>query len=176
MRAVGLPSVRARSTHHSAQCVRPNDSADAWAVLPAVPVVVPAYVRPTNWARSHFLQAKKWPCLPVRRGAIQAGAWVVLQSVRGKASRIVIDANRIVRRSVRLEGVHPYPTSRGEPVMNYRPSLHDMAVRFPVPYATVKSRMVYATGGYRVPGISRYACFVSTPLPTCKSTASATMG
>lgn len=91
----------------------------------------------------------------------------MLQSSRGKASGIVVDADTIVRQSVRLTGVRPIQTPAGEPVMNYRPSLHDLAVRFPAPAATVNSRLVRATGSYRVPGVQRFACFRSAPLPTC---------
>ena len=117
---------------------------------PAEPAVFPAYIRPIQWARSHFLDASKWHCLPVQRRAFTpAGAWVVLQSVRGKASDITADADRVVRSSVLLAGVNPAQTTRGDPIVHYRPSLNDLAFRFPVPAASAKSRMVHATGSYR---------------------------
>ena len=135
--------------------------------LLAEPFVFPAYIHPTRWKKSHFLQANKLPCLQVQRGAKPMGVWVVLQSLLNKSSGFQIDAEAVVRSSVLLAGVHPVKTALGAPVTHYRISLHDLAFRFPAPYATAKSRMVQATGSFRVPSSDREACFVSVPQPTC---------
>lgn len=140
------------------------------AALPPEPHVFPAYIRSTSWIKSHFLEAAKLPCMPVQSGTSRLEAWPVLQSIRGNGNRIVVDADRIVRSTVLLSGVRPVKTSQGAPVAHYRPSLHDLAIRFPAPYATVNSRIVRAAGSYRVPGMQRYACFLSVPLPTCTKT------
>lgn len=137
---------------------------------------MPAYIRPSHWRRGHFLKAAKLPCLPVQRGPSPVGAWVVLESVRGAASRIKIDADAIVRGSVLLSGVRPYSTARGGTVAKYRTQLRDLVIRFPGLYATRYSRMVHATGSYRVAGSQRKACFESVPLPTCMPTGSAMRG
>lgn len=129
----------------------------------------PAYVRPTTWARGHFLVASWLPCVPVQTGNSSKGAWVVLESVRTKRYGIIVDAAAIVHSTVLLSGVRPAQTSRGAPVAHYRQTLKDLAVRFRAPYATVKPRMVRATGSYRVPGVQRFACFQSAPLQTCAS-------
>ena len=79
--------------------------AHACNVCRAVPAVFPAYIRSTSWKKAHFLKAVKMPCIPVQKGATKVGAWIVLQSVGTKRSGYSIDANAIVRRSVRLTGV-----------------------------------------------------------------------
>lgn len=135
--------------------------------VPAVPSVFPIYVRSTHWSRAHYLVAKKLSCVPVQKGSTRVGAWVVLESVRSKGYGITIDANAIIRSSILLAGNRPAQTSRGDPVTNYRPSLHDLAVRFSAPYRTVKSRLIRATGSYRVQNSNRYACFQSVPVRTC---------
>lgn len=93
--------------------------------LPAEPFVFPAYVCPTKWTKSHYLQASKLPCLPVQVGTAPAGAWVVLQSIPSTANGITIDANTVIRTSVLLSGVHPVETALGAPVTHYRVSLYD---------------------------------------------------
>lgn len=143
------------------------DSADTCAILPAEPQLFPAYVRSTKWIRSNSHQTAKLPCLPVQRGDHAEGAWAVLESVRRSDNKITVDADRIIRSTVLLSGVCPVKNSRGEAVESYRPSLHDLSIRFPAPYATVKSRTVRVTGSYRVPGTGRPACFESVPLQTC---------
>jgi len=165
---------RHSNAHQSARWIPTSDPftvrlhADGPAGILAEPFVFPAYIRPTLWKKSHFLVASKLPCLSVQRGAKPMGVWVVLQSLPSKKSRgITLDANTIVRSSVRLAGVLPVKTALGNPVTHYRVSLNDLAVRFPAPYATVKSRMIRATGSYRVPTSIRDACFVSLPQPTC---------
>lgn len=79
--------------------------------------------------------AGRRPCLPVQRGMTPVGAWVVLGSLRGNSSDIVADADTIVGGTVLLAGVHPAETPTGAPVANYLPSLHNLALRFPAPYA-----------------------------------------
>ena len=144
--------------------------------LPAEPFVFPAYIRSSSWTKGHFLDAKKLPCMPVQKGASPVGAWIVIQSVSVKGYGVTVDADSVIRTTVLLSGVRPVRTSLGAPVTNYRPSLHDLAVRFPTPYATAKSRLVRATGSYRVPGVQRYACFQSKPMQTCAQGVRAVQG
>lgn len=143
---------------------------DQCAVLPAGPLIFPAFACPTRWRKAHFLTAAKLPCLPVQSGparAARVGAWLVLQSVGKESYGIIVDADTIVQSTVMLSGVRVAVPSKGTPVAHYRASLHNLAVRFPAPYATAKPRMVRATGRYRVLNATRYACFESAPLPTC---------
>lgn len=110
--------------------------------------------------------------MPVQRGAIKMGVYIVLQSARGQDAGIAIDANSIYPTTVALSGVGPSLTSSGAPIAKYWPSLHNLAMQFPAPYRTVNSRMVRVAGSYRVSGVKRYACFVSVLLPTCPEASS----
>lgn len=105
----------------------------------------------------------------MKRGPTASGTWVVFQSLLSSNNKtITVDASTIVHSTVLLTGVQPVQDpSMGAPVTHCRLTLHDLAFRFPAPNATVAPRMVRATGSYRIPGASRYACFESTPLPTC---------
>jgi len=142
--------------------------ADRWCTdLPAGPLIFPAHVRPTRWNKGHFLSALSLPCVPVQGRGTRVGAWIVLQSIRNATNGIVIDSSTIVRSTVLLSSMRLVLTSRGVPVAHYRPALHNLAVRFPAPYATARSRAIRTTGSYRVAGTKRLACFESVPLPTC---------
>lgn len=154
---------------HSKDLTRPelnpeSTRLNARASWRAVAAVLPSYIRPDTWYKSHFLSATKLSCVPVQKGTAPLGVWIVLQSTGGSTP---IDANSIVRGSVRLAGVAPAQANSSYPVAHYRPSLHDLAFRFPAPYATPKSRIIAATGYYHVANVKRFACFTGSPLPTC---------
>lgn len=152
-------------TTTGSKCYNPIANA---AKTACVPSVFPAYVRATTWSQGHYLLSTSLPCVPVQKGTSKVGAWVVLQSVRTKLFGITIDSNAIIRASLKLAGVLPVETTDGNPVTHYRPSLHDLAVRFPAPYSTVKSRAIRVTGNYRITGSTRFACFETVAMKTCK--------
>lgn len=142
--------------------MKPTNQLDAHvcAAMFAGPSVLTAYLRPETWPRSRFLLATKLKCMPVRTSGVRA-AYIVVESIPG------VEANNIVRFTARLDGVRPADGGSGFPVAHYRPSIRDLAFRFPAPAATPVSRQLRVTGGYKVAGVNRFACFVSTPQPTC---------
>ena len=147
-------------------------------LVPADPIIFPAYVRATEAVTNHFINPPKiMHCLPVR-GAVKElfPVVVVIQSLMAKG-KIVVDSKSIIHSTILLSGVSPYSSPKGAPVAHYRSSLHDLAVRFHDPFGKLKVRwIVRATGSYRTSGAARDACFTSVPLPTCDVSRATTRG
>ena len=134
--------------------------------------MIPAFVRATQAKKSHYLPTAPLPCLPVL-GNID-GAYpvvVVLKSIKAKGSpKILADANAIIPETLLLSGVRPYSQKNGGIVSHYRPSHHDLAVRFQNARVQLNSKTaVRVTGAFRAAGTKRAVCFVSTWMPTCST-------
>lgn len=132
----------------------------------------PVYVRVAYTAGNEYIDAKKLSCLPVRSVTASIPLLVIVFQSVLNGNRIAVDAKSIVPQTLLLSGVSPYPAPSGAPVAHYRPSLHDLAVRFHDPQSRLKTvQSVQATGSYRVPGAHRLACFESKPVPRCAAPA-----
>lgn len=138
------------------------------AIGKVVAPVFPAYIRHTQPGVTSCWQ-RSCPVCPLKRGASPVGAWVVLESVRGKDSGVTVNApeNSPAQGAACRRAAAP---SAGVPVTHYRPFPNDLAIRFPAPYAMLKRsspRVIRARGSYELLGIQCYACFKSVPLSTC---------
>ena len=130
--------------------------------LAAVPLTFPAYVTAEKASRFNIMAPQRLSCVPTQKTAA-IGTWFVLQSVKGTKA---VSAKAINPGSVMLAGKHA-STENGTPVEVYVATTSELMIRFPAPFAAVKSRKVQATGSYTVAGSKRLACFTSVMIPTC---------